>query len=129
MGGDLIAIGPARIRVQIKRDDPAFVAEFPALGHAGLGFECDRVFDREAFKQRANNVVFGYAGDHMGIETLRLRTIAVVQHTVAVPRDHIALATAAGGDQRQPEGGEDPVQARKAHSGVPQKPPSAIDIR
>jgi hypothetical protein len=37
----------------------------------------------------------------MGIKTLRLGAITLVQHAVTVTGDHITLAATAGGQQRQ----------------------------
>ena len=97
-GCDLLPVGPLGFGIQVESDDATFVAKLPALGDARLGLQRDGVFDREALEQRTDNVVLGYAGDHVGVKALRLGAVAVVQHTVAVAGHYIALTAAAGSE-------------------------------
>ena len=46
-------------------------------------------------------MVLGDAGNHVGVEALWLGAVAVVQYTVAVAGDHIALTAPASGQQEQ----------------------------
>ena len=41
-------------------------------------------------------MVLRHSRDHVGIQALGFRTVAVVQNTIAIAAHHIALATAAG---------------------------------
>ena len=77
-GGDLFAVGPARFRIQIEGNDPALIAELPALGHPRLRLQGNRVLNSQTLKQGPDQVIFRNTGNHMGIEALGLGTIAVV---------------------------------------------------
>ena len=94
----LVAVGPFRVRVEVKGNDPTFIAELPALGHARLGLQRDGIFDCQALEQSSDDVILRYAGHHVGIETLRLSAVAIMQYAVAVTRDNVALSAPAGCD-------------------------------
>ncbi len=101
----LFSIRPFGVGVQEKCNDTAAIAEFPALRDTGFGLQGLGIFNRKPLEQGPDDVVFGNPCHHMGIETLGLGTIAIVQYPIPIALYHVAFSTAAGGDQ-QDEGGK-----------------------
>ena len=96
-GGHRVAVRPAGVGAQVEGVHQAVGTDFPALGDARDDLQGGRILEHQAFEQGDDDVVLGHAGDDMGIELLRLGTIAPVQHLLAVARLDAAFAAAAGG--------------------------------
>jgi hypothetical protein len=93
-GGDLLAIRPTSVGIEVKGDHRAVVIKRPTLGNTGLWLKRDRVFDCKPLEQCPNEVVFRHACDHMWVKTLRLGAIPVMQDAIAVALDDVAFARA-----------------------------------
>ena len=97
MRGDLIAIRPTGVGIELKGIAQAILGECPTAGDAGFDRECCRVSGDEAFQQREEYVVFGYAGDDVWIECFRFGADADVEFLGLVPALDIALLLHATG--------------------------------
>ena len=45
-------------------------------------------------------MIFGYAGHHVGVEALRLCAVTVMQYTIPITANDVALASAASRQER-----------------------------
>ena len=56
----------------MKGNDAAVIAEIPAAGNAGLRRQRMGILNREALKERSNQLIFRYACNNVRVQTLRL---------------------------------------------------------
>jgi hypothetical protein len=59
----------------------AIFADVPAFSDAGFNLQCLGILADEPFKQGCDDVVFGNTTGSVGIETLRLSTVALVENS------------------------------------------------
>src|SRR5437899_10525824 len=98
----------------MKRVNPRVRRNVPAFRDAGDGMQIDGIFGDETFEQREDDVMFGDAGDDMGVEVLRFGAVAEVKDLLTISRLDTRLAFAAAGKDDEQERAEQ--QAAWIHS-------------
>ena len=84
LGGDDLAIAPARVGPKVERVRKTVGGDFPALGEGWFRGERDRLEGNERLEERSDDLGVAEPGDGVRIEVRRFGAHADVKHAGAV---------------------------------------------